>query len=209
MSDSEPETMTMVQVPVVPAIKEKKKRVLSEKHKTALINNIAKARAVRSAKKIAREKGEDEDKTILKELLAKEKAAKAKSKGKAPKPESEDESDADADEVDGEEDEKDEDESDSESDSANSASSDSEAEFVLKKRKPAAKKAAAPKGKGKEKKEAMPKRSTMLEQMEIMAAELKALKKEKRSSKAPVNVNISYPEQKSLSQAAKSAIISL
>ena len=73
MSDSEQESLTSVELPALP---EKKKRVVTEKHRAALLKNIEKARIVRAAKKVDRLKGEDEDKRLLREMLEEKKAAK-------------------------------------------------------------------------------------------------------------------------------------
>ena len=141
MSDSDSDVVQTIKVPT--EISAKKPRKKSEAQRLASTTNIAKARAARSAKKIERLKGEDEQKVLLAELIAEKKASKL------PKPDCElpaTSAKKRPDNVPEESEESEANESESESDvSEESDSSDSEAEFVLTKRAPAKKKAAAPK----------------------------------------------------------------
>ena len=220
MSDSEQESLTSVELPALP---EKKKRVVTEKHRAALLKNIEKARIVRAAQKVDRLKGEDEDKRLLREMLEEKKAAKkATTKKEAePKTKEEPKEESEEEELESEEEEEGESESDSALESE-SDSSASEAEFVLKKRKaPLRKPAVKPKAKetdklkkkgksgkkAKDEEDDVPKRSKLLEQMEVMAAELKALKKKEKSSK--VNVYVNQPEKKGMSDAKRKELLDI
>lgn len=195
MSDSDrDETVTSVKLP---KSVRKTTRVVSERQKEACAKNVIKARAGRVAKMEARLKGEDEEKILLRELIADKKASKQKKAEPVEADESSDDEELESEASESDDDPK---------ETSASDSSDSEAEFVLTKRKPATKKAVAKValiGKGKKK---TAERSTMLEKMEEMAAELKALKKEKRSK---VTVNINNPEKKPQSAALKQALIAL
>ena len=93
MSDSDSDALESVRLPreiSSPEKKPRKKMVVTHQKRAASSANLAKAREVRAAKKLNKQLQEDEEKALLKELVAERKAAKAKTK--APKSETESES---------------------------------------------------------------------------------------------------------------------
>ena len=220
MSDSEGNKPTKVRV----------KRVISEDHRKKLAINAEKARAIRTEKKAERIRTNDEEATIIKEIVAERKKIRVFGHADAFVDPSESSlssraplcddgskvktkcSEADLDPSSRLLD-KDETKSSSESESESSddvsseseSSSDDEAEFVLKRKtkkdvKVVKKVVKAPAKKVKDK------QHTLLAQLEQMAAELKQLKQDKKkSNKVNVYVNQPEPKEKVLSSKAKSA----
>jgi len=184
------------------AEKKPRKKMESERKRAASQANLAKAREARAKKKEDKLAAENENQSILDELVsmqkAKKKAAKEKSADSAlskpePTPVFGKEKPSKKQHVPlSESEESDCDESEK-SDESESGESSSEDELVLTySKKTAAKKAAAIKSTPK-----APKKSSILSEVEALKAEIAALKKEKKSSKAaPVNVFIGGEKKK-------------
>jgi hypothetical protein len=222
-SDDEKELLERVKMPLK---KPAPKKFMSEKQKIACAANIRKAHEGR--KKLAEERrgNKTEEKLALEELVAErkkrvfgEEIAKAQT-NQVQVEQQPDSPQVFGDSEDSEDEDKspslgDSDESDDESaEESDESESDGEAEFVLKKKTP--KKAAAKAKVTKKKKEKrenagvfLPKKSKLLEQMELMAAELQALKAQKRKKAAPVNVYVNHPEPKKLTDQDKKKILDL
>ena len=212
----------------------KPRQKLSEAGKIARQANLAKAREARKLKAAQRRDTKDENEELLKELLAEKKAAKsakfaepvhqkkaAETQNRPVLPqacvsvESEpDEQDAPEPETQSEESEESEDET--QACVSSETESDSEAEFELTRVPPKAKQACfavkakaekVEKVKGKGKKETVMKKSKILEQMEQMAAELAALRKEKKAGR--VNVYVNQPDKKGITDAKKQVLMNL
>jgi len=196
--------------------KPKKKRIISDSHRAALVANVAKARAIRVTKSKERKEGIIQDAEILKEIVAEKRKAKifgiedepaelpkAPKTTKSKKEKIVESSESEQSEPDDASSEEDVSEEEVESEVSES-SSDDEAEYVLKRAKAAPKsKATKPqivknkkipvKKDKKDKKEKVAKAS-ILDEMARMTAEIAALKKEKRKQ-SKVNVYVNQPEK--------------
>lgn len=206
MSDSENEAPKTVKKPI------------SEAKKKALAINIKKAQAGKVAAAVKRKQEKSEKDRLLEELLEEKRASKTKKDTKTADSSLSDEAKEDQktacsfseDEVDPLPSEDSEEDSDESEDSdSESSSSGSDSEFVLKRRGKSAKAV------GSSRKPSQPKKSEMYEQMRAMsetsakmAAELAALKKEKKKS-SKVNVYVNQPEKKALDPVKKKQLLNL
>jgi len=180
-----------------PAKKPRKKMEVTDRKRAASSANLAKAREARAKKKAEKLAEYDEDQTIMKELVAEKKAKKKAAVG-APtavepvavpvfgqQPEKKLVKKTHVQLTESEESE----ESESEA-SEESSSEDSDVELVLTYAKKG-------KAKGKVGKEKAAKKSTIMEEMEALKAEIAAMRKqEKKSKPAPVNVYVGGIEKK-------------
>lgn len=215
MSDSSDSDISTVQMPESEnsGTVKKQKREYSAEHKAKLKENMAKAREARAAKHAAKLAKEEEDKRVLNQIIAERKTQRepappapfgSKTSKKKKEPVIESSSD--------EEEEEEEDQQESESEES-SSSSEEEAEFVLKRRKATASKAKSTKvaksvKAAKSTGVATAKELTMLQQLEQMAAEIAALKKEKKKN-SKVNVYVNQPEPKKMSDVQKQKLLDL